>query len=41
MKAQIGIDGGEMVIIEKKKSSKKEKIKNDKSKQSDVEDAWG
>jgi len=33
MKPQRGIDGGEMVIVEKKKSTKKEKIKNDKSKQ--------
>ncbi len=41
MKAQRGIDGGEMVIVEKKKSSKKEKIKNDKSKQLDVDSAWG
>ena len=40
MKAQRGIDGGEMVIVEKKKSTKKEKIKNDNTSQLAIDDAW-
>ena len=42
MKAQRGIDGGEMVVVEKKKSRKtdKQKIKNDNTSQSAIDDAW-
>jgi hypothetical protein len=44
MKAQKGIDGGEMIIVEKKKSTKKlskkeQKIKDMKPKRL-IEDAW-